>query len=309
MKVACVEKRATLGGTCLNVGCIPSKALLQASEKFHEAGHGLAAFGVKVGKVELDLAAMMAHKDKVVDANVKGVEFLFRKNKVEWVKGAARIADALYRGLAVSGVLALIAFWFKWLGDGMIARDWPRVRLAVLALAASAVATWWLTIVSGRVQRRFRDKVTIALESHIATLLASITTIAHQERPEYLDRLAVLRNQVFVLDHMYMSLFATCAWILRLAVTVALLMSVHPVLALLVFAALPTPMARVSYLLLFGLGSTLSMAAMSGLLGWPLARLGSNQALTRTVSIVVGLATMVLGVLWGYEPLFALIAR
>jgi dihydrolipoamide dehydrogenase len=94
MKVACVEKRATLGGTCLNVGCIPSKALLQASEKFHEAGHGLAAFGVKVGKVELDLAAMMAHKDKVVDANVKGVEFLFKKNKVEWVKGAARIAGA-----------------------------------------------------------------------------------------------------------------------------------------------------------------------------------------------------------------------
>jgi dihydrolipoamide dehydrogenase len=92
LKVACVEKRATLGGTCLNVGCIPSKALLQASEKFHEAVHGLAAFGVKVGKVELDLAAMMAHKDKVVDANVKGVEFLFKKNKVEWVKGAARIA-------------------------------------------------------------------------------------------------------------------------------------------------------------------------------------------------------------------------
>ena len=92
MKVACVEKRATLGGTCLNVGCIPSKALLQASEKFHEASHGLAAFGVKVGKVELDLAAMMAHKAKTVDANVKGVEFLFKKNKVEWVKGAARVA-------------------------------------------------------------------------------------------------------------------------------------------------------------------------------------------------------------------------
>jgi dihydrolipoamide dehydrogenase len=92
MKVACVEKRGTLGGTCLNVGCIPSKALLQASEKFHEAGHGLAAFGVKVAGVELDLKAMMAHKDKVVDANVKGVEFLFKKNKVEWVKGAARIA-------------------------------------------------------------------------------------------------------------------------------------------------------------------------------------------------------------------------
>ncbi|MBM3523087.1 MAG: FAD-dependent oxidoreductase, partial [Alphaproteobacteria bacterium] len=92
MKVACVEKRATLGGTCLNVGCIPSKALLQASEKYEEAGHGLAAFGVKVGKVELDLKAMMGHKDKVVDANVKGVEFLFKKNKVAWVKGAARLA-------------------------------------------------------------------------------------------------------------------------------------------------------------------------------------------------------------------------
>ncbi len=94
MKVACVEKRATLGGTCLNVGCIPSKALLQASEKFDEAGHGLAAFGVKVTSVELDLKAMMGHKDKVVDATHRGVEFLFKKNKVEWVKGAARIAGA-----------------------------------------------------------------------------------------------------------------------------------------------------------------------------------------------------------------------
>ena len=98
----------------------------------------------------------------------------------------------------------------------------------------SATATWFLQTVSTRVQRRFRDKVTIALESHVATLLASIATIAHQERPEYLDRLAVLRNQVFMLDHMYMSLFSTCGWILRLGVTVALLMSIHPALALLV---------------------------------------------------------------------------
>jgi ATP-binding cassette subfamily B protein len=90
------------------------------------------------------------------------------------------------------------------------------------------------------VQRRFRDKVTIALESHVATLLASIATIAHQERPEYLDRLAVLRNQVFMLDHMYLSLFTTCAWILRLAVTIALLVSIHPALALLALCALPT---------------------------------------------------------------------
>jgi ATP-binding cassette subfamily B protein len=90
------------------------------------------------------------------------------------------------------------------------------------------------------VQRRFRDKVTIALESHVARLQASIATIAHQERPEYLDRLSVLRNQVFVLDHMYMSLFSTCGWILRLGVVIALLVSIHPALALLAVFALPT---------------------------------------------------------------------
>lgn len=94
MKVACVEKRETLGGTCLNVGCIPSKALLQASEKYEEASHGLAAFGVKVGKVELDLKALMAHKDKTVKSNVEGVAYLFKKNKVEWIKGAAKVVGA-----------------------------------------------------------------------------------------------------------------------------------------------------------------------------------------------------------------------
>ncbi len=134
---------------------------------------------------------------------------------------------------------ALLAYWFKLLGDGVLQGDWSRVRVAVLALGISATATWFLVTVSTRVQRRFRDKVTIALESHVATLLASITTIAHHERPEYLDRLSVLRNQVFMLDHMYMSLFSTCGWILRLAVTVALLVSIHPALALLTLCALP----------------------------------------------------------------------
>ncbi len=135
---------------------------------------------------------------------------------------------------------ALLALWFKWIGEGAIAGNWALVRFAAIALGVSAAATWILQTVSTRVQRRFRDKVTIALESHVATLLASIATIAHQERPEYLDRLAVLRNQVFMLDHMYMSLFTTCAWILRLVVTIALLMSIHPALALLAVFALPT---------------------------------------------------------------------
>ena len=88
-------------------------------------------------------------------------------------------------------------------------------------------------------QRRFRDKVTIALEAHVARLQASLVTIAHQERPDYLDRLAMLRDQVFVLDHMYMSVFSTCGWLLRLGVTVALLATIHVALVLLAVFALP----------------------------------------------------------------------
>src|SRR5437867_4735208 len=135
---------------------------------------------------------------------------------------------------------ALLALWFKLLGEGVLRNDRSLVRIAAVALGGSATATWFLRTISTRVQRRFRDKVTIALEAHVARLQASVATIAHQERPEYLDRLAVLRDQVFVLDHMYMSVFSTCGWILRLAVTVALLISIHPVLALLVLFALPT---------------------------------------------------------------------
>ncbi len=86
-KTACVEERATLGGTCLNVGCIPSKALLSASEKYEAAGHHFADMGIKISGLKLDLKAMMGHKEKVVSDNTKGIEFLFRKNKVDWLKG------------------------------------------------------------------------------------------------------------------------------------------------------------------------------------------------------------------------------
>lgn len=92
LKTAIVEKRETLGGTCLNIGCIPSKALLHASEKFSEASHDLAVLGVKVGKPELDLKAMMAHKDAVVKANVDGVAFLMKKNKVDVFRGAGSLS-------------------------------------------------------------------------------------------------------------------------------------------------------------------------------------------------------------------------
>ena len=92
LKTACVEKRGALGGTCLNVGCIPSKALLHASELYAEANGGLDSLGIKLGKVGLDLAAMLGHKDKVVADLTKGIEFLLRKNKVDYVKGTASLA-------------------------------------------------------------------------------------------------------------------------------------------------------------------------------------------------------------------------
>ena len=92
MKVAVVEKMKTLGGTCLNIGCIPSKALLHASEMFDEAGHGLAPLGVVVSPPKLDLPAMMKHKDITIAANVNGVAYLFKRNKIDWVSGEGRIA-------------------------------------------------------------------------------------------------------------------------------------------------------------------------------------------------------------------------
>jgi dihydrolipoamide dehydrogenase len=91
LKTACIEKRGALGGTCLNVGCIPSKALLTSSHKFAEAGHSFAEHGIKVGKLELDLKGMMERKTKVVGDLTKGIEFLFKKNKVTYLKGAGKL--------------------------------------------------------------------------------------------------------------------------------------------------------------------------------------------------------------------------
>ena len=91
LSTAIVEKRATLGGTCLNIGCIPSKALLNSSHLFEDAGHGFAAQGIKTSGVALDLPTMMSHKDKVVDATVKGVDFLMKKNKITKLQGTGAI--------------------------------------------------------------------------------------------------------------------------------------------------------------------------------------------------------------------------
>src|SRR5206468_2526583 len=94
MKVAVVEKNASLGGTCLNVGCMPSKALLHASEMFEEAAHSFAKMGVSVSAPKLDLPSMMNFKQQGIDGNVRGVEFLMKKNKIDVINGKGRILGA-----------------------------------------------------------------------------------------------------------------------------------------------------------------------------------------------------------------------
>ena len=111
---------------------------------------------------------------------------------------------------------------------------------ACIGLGVSVAATWFLRVISDRASRRFRDRITIALETQVAHLQATVVSIEHHERPDFLDRLAMLRNQVFVLDHMYASFFTTCGWILRLGITLWLLITIHPALALLAVFAIPT---------------------------------------------------------------------
>ncbi len=149
---------------------------------------------------------------------------------------AASLAMMLFTALPA----ALIALWLMLLADGVIDGDQSVVWWAAGGLAVSTVLTWYLGVVFGRVQRRFRDRVSIALESHVARLQASVATIEHHERPEYLDRLAMLRDHVFALDHMFLSLFTTVGWLVRLVVTLVLLMTIDPVLGLLIVFAAPT---------------------------------------------------------------------
>jgi ATP-binding cassette, subfamily B, bacterial len=150
------------------------------------------------------------------------------------------LVAAFLLSLAAALPDALLALWLALLGEGVLDGDRRLLLVAATGLGLSAALTWVLRTVDARVQRRFRDRVTIALEAHVARLQASVATIAHQERPEWLDRLTVLREQVFVLDHLYMSLFSTAGWVLRLVVTVGLLVSISPWLAALALFALPT---------------------------------------------------------------------
>src|SRR5436189_3197330 len=102
LKVACVDRRAALGGTCLNIGCIPSKALLDSSELFVQARSHLGQHGIQVGDVKLDLPALMARKDNLVKGLTSGIAGLFRKNKITFVQGAARLTGKGDEGHAIS---------------------------------------------------------------------------------------------------------------------------------------------------------------------------------------------------------------
>ncbi len=164
---------------------------------------------------------------------------MWRLCKLGYQHEPGLMAFALGSALLAALPDALLALWLKLLGDGIVEGDRSLVRWAAFGLGVSAVGTWFLRTVSTRLQRRFRDKVTIALESHVARLQASVVTVAHQERPELLDRLSVLRDQVFVLDHMYLSVFSTAGFLLRVVVTVVLLAAVHPALLLLAVFAIP----------------------------------------------------------------------
>ena len=134
---------------------------------------------------------------------------------------------------------ALIALWLAILTDGVLEANATKIYLSALGVGVSAVLMWFLGVVLERVDRRFRDRVGIALETHVASLQAKIGTIEHHERPEYLDRLAVLRDQVFALDHLFMSLFSMGGWVVRLGITLILLASIHPALLLLGLFGLP----------------------------------------------------------------------
>lgn len=158
MRVVCVEKDASLGGTCLNVGCIPSKALLDSSEWFAQAQHGLGAHGVKVGQVVLDLATMMARKEKVVKTLTTGVAGLFRKNKVERIQGTGRIVDAktveVQNGNGAQSLTApriLIATGSEPIDLKDIPFDGQRIVSSTEALALTAVPKRMLVVGGGAI--------------------------------------------------------------------------------------------------------------------------------------------------------------
>ncbi len=178
--------------------------------------------------------------NRSVDDMPPAMESLWRTVKLGY-RSEPRLLSAAFLATAVAAIPdVLVAVWLKILSDGVLGHHRRQVIIAGLGLAVSAAGTWYLRLVTQRIDRRFRDRVGIALESHVAELHARVATIEHHERPDYTDRLSVLRDQVFALDHLFNSLFSTAGWIVRLVLTIALLASIHPILIVLAIFAIPT---------------------------------------------------------------------
>ncbi len=169
------------------------------------------------------------------------LESLWRMVKLAYRVEPRLLSVSLAMTLFTALPQALVGLWLAILVGGLGDGNRDTVLWAALGLAGSAVLTWYLQVVFDRVQRRFRDRVSIAMETHVASLLATVATIAHHERREHVARLEVLRRHTFGLDHLFMSVFSTLGWLLRLAVVLVLLATrVHPALVLLVLFAVPT---------------------------------------------------------------------
>jgi dihydrolipoamide dehydrogenase len=195
LKTACVEKRETLGGTCLNIGCIPSKALLQSSENFHAISHSASEHGINVGEISLDLARMQARKGEVVTANTKGVEFLFKKNKVTWIKGAAKFTSPTeidVAGAAYTAKNYIIATGSESVPLKGVEVDEKRIVTSTGALELDAVPKHLVVIGAGVIGLElgsvwhrlgaevtvieFLDRITPTLDTEIATQFQKILT-------------------------------------------------------------------------------------------------------------------------------------
>ncbi|MGH7023362.1 MAG: dihydrolipoyl dehydrogenase [Caulobacteraceae bacterium] len=199
LKVACVDSRETLGGTCLNVGCIPSKALLHASEMFDEAATGFAGLGIEVAP-KLNLPAMMAQKDVSVGQLTKGVEFLFKKNKVDWIKGKGRIAgpgkvevtgpDGAVSTLeaaniviatgSVSAPLAGVEVDQKRIVDSTGALSLPEVPGSLIVIGAGVIGlelgSVWRRLGAKVTVVEFLDRITPGVDAEVARTLQRLLT-------------------------------------------------------------------------------------------------------------------------------------
>ena len=184
---------------------------------------------------------MSSFRQNVDDPDLPGVGRALWRSMVLAYRAQPRLLVVSFLVMSLSWLPdAFGALWLKVLVNAVESGDDGAIPGAAAGLAAAAAAGWLLRTIGSRVEFRFRDRATIELEAHVARLQALVPTLEHHERPKYLDRLQLLRENVFLLNHLYMSLFGTVGSAGRLAVTVALLVSVHPALALLAAFAIPT---------------------------------------------------------------------